>query len=131
MQESDAFLETQGLQQALELAAAIGEREDRIRRIGAEESRQRSLIESLRPWESLDLPLETEGTERSALVLGSFSNRIPLSEVESALAEAAEERGKEALRVVKRPAVGLIDQAEWDRVKALHRQLREEVSRWR
>ena len=91
VQESDAFLETQGLQQALELAAAIGEREDRIRRIGAEESRQRSLIESLRPWESLDLPLETEGTERSALVLGSFSNRIPLSEVESALAEAAEE----------------------------------------
>ena len=91
VQESDAFLETQGLQQALELAAAIGEREDRIRRIGAEESRQRSLIESLRPWESLDLPLETEGTERSALVLGSFSNRIPLSEVEAALAEAAEE----------------------------------------
>ena len=91
VQESEAFLETQGLQQALELAAAIGEREDRIRRIGAEESRQRSLIESLRPWESLDLPLETEGTERSALVLGSFSNRIPLSEVESALAEAAEE----------------------------------------
>ena len=91
VQESDAFLETQGLQQALELAAAIGEREDRIRRIGAEESRQRSLIESLRPWESLDLPLETEGTERSALVLGSFSNRIPLAEVEAALAEAAEE----------------------------------------
>ena len=28
-------------------------------------------------------------------------------------------------------AVGLIDQAEWDRVKALHWQLREEVSRWR
>jgi V/A-type H+-transporting ATPase subunit I len=91
VQESDAFLETQGLQQTLELAAAIGEREDRIRRIGAEESRQRSLIESLRPWEGLDLPLETEGTERSALVLGSFSNRIPLAEVESALAEAAEE----------------------------------------
>ena len=28
-------------------------------------------------------------------------------------------------------AVGLIDQAEWDRVKALHRELREEVYRWR
>ena len=27
--------------------------------------------------------------------------------------------------------IGLIDRAEWDRVKALHRQLREEVSRWR
>ena len=28
-------------------------------------------------------------------------------------------------------AIGLIDQAEWDRVKALHRELREEVERWR
>ena len=26
---------------------------------------------------------------------------------------------------------GLIDRAEWDRVKALHRELREEVYRWR
>ena len=73
------------------LAAGICEREDRIRRISAEESRQRSVIESLTPWQGLDLPLETEGTERSALVLGSFSARIPLSEVETALAEAAEE----------------------------------------
>ena len=28
-------------------------------------------------------------------------------------------------------AVGLIDRAEWDRVKALHRELREQVERWR
>ena len=28
-------------------------------------------------------------------------------------------------------ATGLIDRAEWDRVKALHRELREEVYRWR
>ena len=27
--------------------------------------------------------------------------------------------------------VGIIDRAEWDRVKALHRELREEVYRWR
>ena len=28
-------------------------------------------------------------------------------------------------------AVGLIDRVEWDRVKTLHRELREEVERWR
>ena len=28
-------------------------------------------------------------------------------------------------------AVGLIDRAEWDRVKSFHRELREEVERWR
>ncbi len=89
--ESERFLETGDLEQMLELAEAIGRREDRIRRLSAEESRQRSVIESLRPWEELDLPLETEGTERSSLVLGSLSARIPLSEVEEALAQAAEE----------------------------------------
>ncbi len=89
--EGDTLLADEDITPALELASAIGEREDRIRRIGAEESRERSLIESLRPWEDLELPLETEGTERASLVLGSFSSRIPLSEVEAALADAAEE----------------------------------------
>ncbi|MBR3474184.1 MAG: V-type ATP synthase subunit I [Oscillospiraceae bacterium] len=89
--ESEALLETDGLEEALALAAQLDAREDRIRRIGAEESRQRSLIESLMPWVSLDLPLETEGTERCAVVLGSLSLRIPLDQVEKKLAETAEE----------------------------------------
>lgn len=50
---------------------------------------------------------------------------------------------REALRVMDRignnlnqlahraNTIGLIDRAEWDRVKALHRELREEVYRWR
>ena len=50
---------------------------------------------------------------------------------------------REALRVMDRignnlnqlahraNTIGLIDQAVWDRVKALHRELREEVYRWR
>ena len=89
--EGRVLLAEEGLGDALALAAAVNEREDRIRRILAEESRERSLIESLTPWESLDLPLETEGTERCAVVLGSISSRIPLAEVSAALAEKAEE----------------------------------------
>jgi V/A-type H+-transporting ATPase subunit I len=89
--DSEVLLETAGLEDALKLAAELDEREDRIRRITAEESRQRSLIESLTPWTELDLPLETEGTERAAVVLGSLSNRIPLEQVENALETTAEE----------------------------------------
>ena len=89
--ESQVLLDDDGLEEAKKLAAALDEREDRIRRIGAEESRQRSLIESLTPWESLDLPLETEGTERCSVVLGSLSSRILPEDVEKALAGAAEE----------------------------------------
>ncbi len=87
----DTLLDMADVDAALQLAGEIGEREDRIRRISAEESRQRSVEESLLPWEALDLPLETEGTERTGLVLGSLSSRIPLSQVETELASAAEE----------------------------------------
>ena len=38
-----------------------------LRRIGAEESRQRSLLEALRPWQALALPLELTETEFSIL----------------------------------------------------------------
>ena len=89
--EGGVLLAEEGLDEALELAAAVNEREDRIRRNLAEESRERRLIESLTPWESLDLPLETEGTERCSLLLGSLSSRIPLQQVSEALAEKAEE----------------------------------------
>ena len=89
--ERESFLDGEGLDEALKLAGSLEEREDRIRRIGAEESRQRSLIESLTPWESLDLPLEKEETERCQIVLGSLSGRIALKDVETALADAAEE----------------------------------------
>ena len=89
--EGGVLLAEEGLDEALELAAAVNEREDRIRRNIAEESRERSLIESLTPWESLDLPLETEGTERCSLLLGSLSSRIPLQQVSEALSEKAEE----------------------------------------
>ena len=89
--ERDVLLDEEGLEEARALAEQICAREDRIRRISAEESRQRSVIESLQPWEGLDLPLETEGTERSALLLGSMSARIPFEEAEAVLAEAADE----------------------------------------
>ncbi len=89
--ESQVLLDDAGEEEALALAAALDKREDRIRRIGAEESRLRSLIESLTPWETLDLPLETESTERCSVVLGSLSSRIPLEAVEQALEEAADE----------------------------------------
>ena len=89
--ESSVLLEQNGIDEALRLAETISGTDDRIKRIGAEESRQRGIIESLIPWKALDLPLETEGTERSALILGSVPAKISLDEVEKAMAEAAEE----------------------------------------
>ena len=89
--EEEELLSDTGVEDALKLAEAITAADERVRRIGAEESRLQNLIESLTPWKDLDLPLETEGTERASVLTGSISSRIPLTEVTNALAEAAEE----------------------------------------
>ena len=87
----EKLLDEQTLQSALDTAEALRESSDRIRRIGAEESRLRSTIESLRPWTALDLPLECTETRSSAVTLGAMPVRSDLTKAEAALAEAAEE----------------------------------------
>lgn len=85
------LLDENGLNGALKVAAAIESNEEAIKRISAEESRQRGIIESLQPWLELDMPLNKEGTARTALLMGTISAKLPLDEVRSALAQASEE----------------------------------------
>ena len=86
----NSFLEKEG-EESLALARKIAEADERIRHIAAEESRRRGVIESLQPWLALDLPLETAGTERAALVFGTLPLKGGLAPAEQALAEAVEE----------------------------------------
>ena len=85
------LLDDSGIAGALKIAAAIEGADDRIKRISAEESRQRSLAESLEPWLDLDMPLGMEGTARANVLIGSFSSKVKLDEVDSTLAQASEE----------------------------------------
>ncbi len=85
------LLDDSGIAGALKIAAAIEGADDRIKRISAEESRQRSLAESLEPWLDLDMPLGMEGTARANVLIGNFSSKVKLDEVDSALAQASEE----------------------------------------
>lgn len=89
--EDDTLLDSASVAFPLKQAEAILELDDKIKRISAEESRQRSLIESLQPWLELDMRLENDSTERCSVLLGSFSMRIAFSEVESALSQISEE----------------------------------------
>lgn len=89
--EKEIFLGEDGLSEAEEAAEIIRSCEDRIKRITAEESRQRGIVETLTPWQELELPLECEGTQRTQVILGSISARQSLGEVQSALAQATEE----------------------------------------
>ncbi|MGN0981489.1 MAG: V-type ATP synthase subunit I, partial [Candidatus Limivicinus sp.] len=72
-------------------AEAIEGYDARIKRISAEESRQRSIIDSLQPWLELDLPLNTEGTERCGVLMGTIPVKQELTAVQAALSEVDEE----------------------------------------
>lgn len=89
--DSDAILDDSTLPQMLETADEIIGRDERIRRITAEESRMRGQIESLSPWLELDYPLACPGTEKCSVVLGGIPAAIELEKAEAALAAAAEE----------------------------------------
>ena len=79
------LLDDTGLAGALKVAEGIESYDARIKRISAEESRQRGVIQSLQPWLDLDLPLGTEGTERCAVLLGTIPARTEPGQVEAAL----------------------------------------------
>ena len=89
--EDLAFLDDTGLSGALKFAGAIEGYDARIKRISAEESRQRGIIDSLQPWLGLDLPLNTEGTERCGVLMGTIPVKMELADVQSALSQVDEE----------------------------------------
>lgn len=89
--EDVVFLDDTGLTGALRIAEAIEGYDSRIKRISAEESRQRSIIESLQPWQGLDLSLNTEGTERCGILMGVISAKTDLGQVQAAIETVDEE----------------------------------------
>lgn len=85
------LLDLSGLDAALGLAGEINGRDERIRRISAEESRIRGVIESLVPWRELDIPLDCSGTENAAVVFGSVLPQIAAETLTEALGQVSGE----------------------------------------
>lgn len=82
---AEDFLDEKGLNGSIKLASEIEENDDRIKRINAEQSRNRVLIESLAPWESLGMNLECTGTEYTSVILGTIPIKVSLDEVVKSL----------------------------------------------
>ncbi len=89
--EIDTLLDESGIEEARKKAEFINGLEEKIKRLTAEENRQNVLIESVKPWLELDLPLDTLATERSSILWGSLPARVELDEVKAALEAASEE----------------------------------------
>ena len=89
--KGEIFLEDDGVEEALDTAQRVLEKHEQLRRVAAEESRLRGVIESLQPWLALDVPLEFHGTERTELLLGSIPGKQSILAAMETLAEAADE----------------------------------------
>ena len=89
--EDEVLLDASGLAAALSVSDNILGLDDELKRISAEESRQRSLIEALQPWLELDMSLDTDSTQRCAVLLGSIPVKISLDEVSAAIESVTDE----------------------------------------
>lgn len=85
------LLDEAGLAGALRLAASIEASDERIKRIRAEQGRQKALAESVKPWLELDIPLGMESTQRANVLLGTFPVKADLDAVEAELSAVCEE----------------------------------------
>ncbi len=89
--ELATLLDESALAEDLRRTSAILELDEEVRRISAEESRERAAREALLPWQSLDMPLEQTGTERCSVTLGTLPAAAEIVAAQEALAAAAPE----------------------------------------
>ena len=85
------FLDEQALNADLDLARRINGWEGQLRKAAADEVRIRDEIESLRPWQALDMPLETAGTKTCAVALANVPAEVDMEAVADAAESATEE----------------------------------------
>ncbi|MDO4749311.1 MAG: V-type ATP synthase subunit I [Eubacteriales bacterium] len=86
----ETVLDESTLEDNIRLAEEVIRLEDQIRRLTAEESRERVLIESLTPWKELPLSINCTGTETCAAILGTVHGTVDLSELRTLLNDAVD-----------------------------------------
>ncbi len=86
----ETFLDESSLEEDVALARQINAWDGKLRRMSADELRIREEIEALRPWEGLDLPLESAGTKTCALALCNVPAAVDMESVADAAESATE-----------------------------------------
>ncbi|MFQ7010657.1 MAG: hypothetical protein ACLRRN_07235 [Oscillospiraceae bacterium] len=85
------FLDDGAYRQELDAVAQLEDLEAAVRRYNGEEAKLRGNIEALRPWQTLDLPLDLGETVRTRISLGMLPAAVDHAEAAKALADAAPE----------------------------------------
>ena len=86
----EEFLDETALETDVALAREINGWDSQLRRIAQDQARIRDEIESLRPWEALDMPLETTGTKTCAVALANVPAQVDMESVADAAESATE-----------------------------------------
>lgn len=81
----EELMDFSGLEESLALAERLELAAERIKRTQAEDSRIRALIETLHPWEALDVPLDYLETRTCFVRLGTIPREYDIKDFENAL----------------------------------------------
>ena len=84
------FLDDEAMERDYALACQLNAWESQLKRLAAEDSRIRSEIESLRPWEPLDLELDGAGTKTCGVALYSVPAEVDMESVADAAEQVTE-----------------------------------------
>jgi len=82
------FLSAEIVDKAKIASGAIGENLQELIRLQSEEGRLSSRIAGLRPWQSLDLPLESSGTDHTVFRLGVCPSLTDTAAIKNALSSS-------------------------------------------
>lgn len=88
---TEKFLDSEHFDNTLGLADEITRYDDRIKRITAEQSRIKSSIEGLMPWEDSDIPIECHGTKTTLLLSGTVPASFDIGEIIASVKSVTEE----------------------------------------
>ena len=88
---NDLLLDESDSANCLELAKTLENFDSRIRRLTAEVSSEKNMIEALTPWKGMDLPMNSEGTGSCTVMLGAVASSFDFDALQSELHTAADE----------------------------------------
>ncbi len=89
--KQSVFLDESELSKAVDTAKEIIALDEKIKACNAEEARLKLSAEALSPWRAFDLPLETNGTRRVAMVLGTVPASVDVGQLSADLTASVEE----------------------------------------
>ena len=82
---TQSVLDESSLSKYIELSQSLRSAEDEIKRITAEESRVKGLIETLEPWKKLEIPLEFSETKTCFIMLGVVPSTVNVKTLKTEL----------------------------------------------